>query len=248
MNNPATDSSAPDGADRPTAEGLDPVTGLRAGKVPAALTQRSAPEPLRLALHAHLKSVAEKPMTTRTLLELGQAASLASKLLVVSGDPRAATFGPRGGMGGMMGPDYGEVIGPNDLDGLTPISPGGGGFGQIAPLAPAPFGMGENFGAEALRNMIADMQKPKLSDLMRSLEDAEHLFHESRKATDEEGKNYYRKVVTKLRAQIDDLLGADEGKIDAEFEEDSCSDCAANQSEHGTNCPKHSTLQLSVGG
>ncbi len=50
---------------------------------PAALAKRSAPEPLKTALHAHLRSIVEKPITTRMLLELGQAASLASLIAMI---------------------------------------------------------------------------------------------------------------------------------------------------------------------
>ena len=181
--------------------------------LPAALTQRSAPAEIKSALHAHLRLIVDKPITTRMLLELEQAASLASKLLIVSGDPRAMNLGrQRGAMG--MPYEGAEVIGPADLE-VSPIAPGG--FG--GPLAPAAFGMPENFGSEALRNLVADMQKPKIRDLLDALENAEGL---ARRCSDDD-KEYYKRLVMRLRAQVDALTGEDLptiGEIDAEFEDD----------------------------
>lgn len=217
------------------ADALSPAA-LMGAVTPAALAKRSAPEPIRQALHEHLRAIVDKPLTTRTLLELEQAASLAGKLLVVSGDPRAMALPRRGGMGNMGyigGPEFGDVLGPVDLD----APPGGG------PLAPAALGMGENFGAETIRNMIADMHKPKLSDTMRALDDAEHLLD---RAKTPESKAFYEKLVTKLRAQAEELTGGDEpsdlllaaaaaGNVLGE----PCLDCESNLSEHGKVCPKH---------
>ncbi len=176
--------------------------------VPSALRNHKsgAPDALRVALREHLVSILQGELTPRMLLELEQAAGLAHKMLIVSGDQRAIRHARNGIGGGYgLGPSAADVLGPFDLD---PPSPGGipslnPGFGIDGggPLAPAALGMGENFGAEALRNLIAGFNQPKLGDILRSLESAEAL------EADNPGK--YTHLVEKLRAQADAHLKED---------------------------------------
>jgi len=171
--------------------------------IPFALA-RSAPETLRDALHAHLRSVVDKPLGTRMLLELEQAASLASKLLIISGEPRAMPLGRRGGGGGMvMGMDYQpDVVSPLD-------------FADGVPAVPAAFGASENFGAEALRNLISGLQQPKLRDLLDSLETAERMLGRCPAAD----KPHYTKLVRQLRAKVSAQMVDDGEPGDPDFVE-----------------------------
>lgn len=168
--------------------------------LPAAMAQRSAPETLKTALHEHLQAIVRKPLSARMLLELGQAAELAGKLLVVSGDPRAIPLGRGHNDLGGFGVN-GGVIGPYDLDMVQPIPVTGVGMGSA--LAPAAFGAPENFGAESIRQMVADLGRPKLRDLIASLGEAEHLLKRN------PDSKFYQKLVEKLQSQVNEAAALD---------------------------------------
>ncbi len=148
--------------------------------MPSAVRKRQgAPDAIKDALKAQLQAVLEKPLTAKMLTELSQTAELAHKMLIVAGEPRAIRNRRGRGAGDMLSSGYGggggmmDVIGPDD--------------DSDGPLAPAPFGVGENFGAETLRNLVADANKPKLPELMRSLGIAQGLLDDARKVRDKSG-------------------------------------------------------------
>ncbi len=170
--------------------------------MPAAMRGRTAPQTIKDALKAQLSLVLEKELTPKMLMELSQTAELAHKMLIVAGEPRAMRKMRQAGTG-MMGGGYGapgviDVVGPDD-----DVDMFGGGMGPYDPLAPAPFGANENFGAQSLRNLVADANKPKLSELMRSLEIAQKLRDAAPDGEDKDKKSAW---IEALQAQIDEAL------------------------------------------
>lgn len=168
---------------------LAPTAALPSPANAAALQNTKAPDQLRAALKAQMQAVLDRDLSPRSLLELEQLAGLAQRMLIVSGDPRALNH-KRGRHGqGIIGAGYGvgmgglnpayDAIGPDDLDGLA------------APMMPASFQ--ENFGAEAIRHMVAKDEKPKLNELFAALEIAQKI---------DGGEDH----VKRLKAQIDERL------------------------------------------
>jgi hypothetical protein len=172
-------------------------------KGPAALRQTQAPEPLKDALKAQLQLVLDKPLSTRMLLELSQTAELAHKLLIVAGDPRPMRKRHRGNMMlgnvGLGAGSLGDVIGPEEYEDLDPV--------------PAPFGMQENFGAQALQNMVAEAGRPKLPELIRSLGMAQDMLTEQLEKDPEKLKQRtvdMERRVAIIEKQVNEALAANE--------------------------------------
>lgn len=173
-----------------------PMVPRQAQRPPAAMRmreKRKAPDGLRDALLTQLKSILDKPLNPKSLLELEQTARLAHQLLIVSGDPRAMPQRRRGGYPGPMpygvDPLMGDVIGADDMDdegfGIPPV----GALDAVMAGAPG----AENFGAAAIREMMSEAKAPRIDDLMRSLQIAE--------------KNDMRDIADKLRKQVEAQLG-----------------------------------------
>jgi len=114
--------------------------GIKDGILESAMP--GAPEALIRALQDQLKAIVEKPLTAKTLKELEQTALLSRQMLIVSGAPGAMKNQRRRGIGLGMADDF-DIVGGDGMD--------DGSF------------MGaENFGAAAIRELVAQKNKPSL--------------------------------------------------------------------------------------
>jgi len=114
--------------------------GIKDGILESAMP--GAPEALIRALQDQLKAIVEKPLTAKTLKELEQTALLSRQMLIVAGAPGAMKNQRRRGIGLGMADDF-DIVGEDGMD--DGVSMGA-----------------ENFGAAAIRELVAQKNKPSL--------------------------------------------------------------------------------------
>jgi len=111
---------------------------------------RSAPDELKAALQVQLRRILDQPITARTLRELEETAHLSRQMLIVAGDPGARRRRRRQRLGLAMGDDYEDYgMDEPEMDG-----------GVIGP---------ENFGAAAIREIVAAQKQPSLTREVEAL-------------------------------------------------------------------------------